>query len=121
MSVATPSTVPITTYRDFWPHYLREHSKPETRALHYIGTTASIMIWTFALWSHRYSLLPVGVFVGYFGAWVGHFFVEHNKPATFKYPGWSLVSDFVMLGSWLTGRLQPQLQQAGVQPTSKRH
>ena len=56
---------------------------------------------------------------GYLGAWVGHFFVEHNKPATFKYPGWSLVSDYVMLGYWLTGKLSVQLKQAGVQPNKK--
>lgn len=56
---------------------------------------------------------------GYFGAWVGHFFVEHNRPATFKYPGWSLVSDYVMLGYWLTGKLNRQLQQAGVHSNKK--
>ena len=52
--------------------------------------------------------------VGYFAAWVSHFFIEHNKPATFKYPGWSFISDFKMLGHTLTGTLQPQLQRAGV-------
>jgi len=45
--------------------------------------------------------------------------VEHNKPATFKYPGWSLISDWVMLGYWVSGNLQPQLKQAGVSPTKK--
>ncbi|KAL3135944.1 hypothetical protein ABBQ32_006987 [Trebouxia sp. C0010 RCD-2024] len=119
MSVATPSTVPITNYRDFWPHYLREHSKPETRALHYAGTMAGTLLWLVGLCTGNYKLIPIGVFVGYFGAWVGHFFVEHNRPATFKYPGWSFVSDYVMLGYWLTGKLNPQLRQAGVQSTKK--
>ncbi|DBA65547.1 hypothetical protein WJX79_002243 [Trebouxia sp. C0005] len=119
MSVATPSTVPISTYNEFWLHYLREHSKPQTRALHYFGTTAGLVLWTYALWTHTFRLLPVGLFTGYFCAWVGHFFVEHNKPATFKYPGWSFISDWVMLGYWASGNLQPQLKQAGVSLTTK--
>ena len=64
MSVATPSTVPITNYGDFWPHYLREHSKPETRALHYIGTLAGTAICFLGLWTGNYRLIPAGVFVG---------------------------------------------------------
>lgn len=144
MSVATPSTVPITNYADFWPHYLREHSKPETRALHYAGTVAGTVMWLVGLCTGTYKLIPAGIFVGeqaeapfnishlatplgltntphagYLGAWVGHFFVEHNRPATFKYPGWSLVSDYVMLGYWLTGKLNVQLKQAGIQPAEK--
>ena len=64
MSVATPSTVPITNYGDFWPHYLREHAKPETRALHYIGTLAGTAIWLLGLWTGNYQLIPAGIFVG---------------------------------------------------------
>ena len=64
MSVATPSTVPITDYSDFWLHYLREHSKPETRALHYFGTSAGIVLWLTALWTHTFTLVPIGLFIG---------------------------------------------------------
>lgn len=64
MSVATPSTVPITNYSDFWLHYLREHSKPETRALHYFGTSAGIVLWLTALWTHTFTLVPIGLFIG---------------------------------------------------------
>ena len=64
MSVATPSTVPITRYADFWPHYLWEHSKPETRALHYAGTIAGTALWLIGLCTSNYKLVPAGVFVG---------------------------------------------------------
>ena len=64
MSVATPSTVPITNYADFWPHYLREHSKPETRALHYAGTAVGTLMWLIGLCTGNYKLIPAGIFAG---------------------------------------------------------
>lgn len=64
MSVATPSTVPINNYPDFWLHYLREHSKPETRALHYFGTSAGIVLWLTSIWTHNFKLVPIGLFIG---------------------------------------------------------
>lgn len=105
---------PITTYRDFWPYYLREHAKPETRGIHYFGTglaTATLLI---AIVTRRPWLLLVMLLAGYGPAWFGHFFVERNKPATFTYPVWSLFSDFRMAFLWITGRLGSELDKAGV-------
>ena len=68
MSVATPSSVPIATYSEFWLHYLREHSKPETRALHFFGTSTGIILWTIALWTHSFKLVPIGLFIGKYSA-----------------------------------------------------
>lgn len=104
----------IQSFADFWPYYLREHSKPQTRALHYIGTTLVVLIALYALWSGSFLLLLAMPLAGYFFAWVGHFGVEKNRPATFKYPGWSLAADFRMWWYWLTGRLGPELERAGV-------
>ena len=104
----------ITTFEEFFPFYLREHAKPQTRAFHYVGTTLGIGVAVWALVTQTWwalFLLPV---CGYFFAWVSHFFVEKNRPATFTYPLWSLVSDFKMYGLWLTGRLGPHLERAGV-------
>ena len=110
----TISNSRITTYRDFWPYYLREHAKPRTRAIHYVGTalaTASLVV---AIVTENPWFLIVMLFAGYGPAWIGHFFIEHNKPATFTYPLWSLFSDFRMAFVWATGGLGRELSKAGV-------
>ena len=103
-----------TTFEQFWPFYLREHSRPQTRALHYIGTSLVVAIAAYALLSGTWLLLVALPLAGYFFAWVAHFGVEKNRPATFTYPLWSLGADFRMWWLWLTGRLGPHLAAAGV-------
>lgn len=86
----------FNSFREFYPYYLAEHSDPRCRATHYVGSTLVLLIlitsvvlgqWLWLLW------IPV---VGYGFAWIGHFFFEHNKPATFKHPWYSLLGDWVM-------------------------
>ena len=101
-------------YAEFWPYYLQEHAKPETRNLHYVGTALVIAIAVFALVTQQWILFAALPVAGYFFAWVAHFFVEKNKPATFTHPWWSLVSDFRMFFLWVSGRLGPELEKAGV-------
>ena len=103
-----------TTFAEFWPFYLREHSKPSTRVLHYVGTTLVVLIALGALATGTWWLFATLPVAGYFFAWIAHFTVEKNRPATFTYPLWSLVADFKMWGLWLTGRLAPELERAGV-------
>jgi hypothetical protein len=105
------------SFREFWPFYLREHSRPMTRALHYIGTTLVVLIALAALFAGEWWILLAMPLAGYFFAWIAHFRVERNRPATFTYPLWSLAADFRMWWFWLTGRLKPELDRAGVEPT----
>jgi hypothetical protein len=75
-----------------------------------MATTALAgLIATGKLW-----LLPVALAAGYGPAWIGHFFVERNRPATFTHPFWSLISDYRMAWAWVTGRLGAELAKAGV-------
>jgi len=108
-----------TSFADFWPFYLREHSKPSTRALHYVGTSLVVLIAVAAIVAARWWWLAALPVAGYFFAWVAHFGVEKNRPATFTYPLWSLAADFRMWALWLTGRLGPELDRAGVARVSR--
>ncbi len=110
----------MTSYAQFWPYYLREHAKPETRALHYIGTSLALACLAGLVLWQDYRYLFAALFSGYLFAWIGHFFVEKNRPATFTYPLWSLVSDFRMFFYWLFGRLGRELEKAGVRPADAR-
>ena len=97
------------SYSEFWPFYLREHGRSATRGLHYLGSIASIaaLIWAIAT-QNWWWLLAVPI-LGYGPAWIGHFFVEKNRPASFKAPLWSLISDYRMCALFLTGRLEAEL------------
>lgn len=103
-----------TSFDEFWPFYLQEHSKPSTRGLHYIGTSLVVLLIFAAIAMADWRLAIAVPFAGYFFAWLAHFTLEKNRPATFTYPLWSLFADFKMWWLWLTGRLKPELVRAGV-------
>jgi len=104
----------ITRYSDFWLFYLREHAKPVTRGLHYMGTILTLWFLMLALGGAGWWWWVAIPLAGYGFAWAAHFTVEKNRPATFTYPLWSLLSDYRMFFLWLIGRLDPQLARAGV-------
>jgi hypothetical protein len=85
-----------------------------TRALHHAGTSPLIAIGVYAAVFGRYWTLVAMPIAGYGFAWIAHFMVEKNRPATFTYRLWSLAADFKMWALWLTGRLAPELRAAGV-------
>ena len=96
----------FTSFAEFWPYYLSEHSKPITRVLHYLGTLIAIALLITLIAKGRWWLFPLAFLPGYAFAWVGHFFFEKNRPATFTYPLWSFMGDWKMLAMMLTGKLK---------------
>ncbi len=100
----------ISTFREFWPFYVGEHANALNRKLHFIGTTFVIAIVIGALVTGRSWLWALAPVFGYGFAWVGHFRIEHNRPATFKYPLYSLAADFVMWWKIATGKMDAEVQ-----------
>ncbi len=94
------------SFADFYPYYLEEHSNVTCRRLHYAGSTLVLLTLAYSLVTAQYLLLLLLPVFGYGFAWVGHFFFEHNKPATFKYPFYSLAGDWVMYKDMLTGKIK---------------
>ena len=102
------------SFREFWPHYLSEHRSAESRLLHVIGTAVAVaFILLLTLTGNLWFLLAAAV-AGYGFAWVGHFLIERNRPATFRYPVWSLMGDFRMFALACTGQLDRELARHGI-------
>jgi hypothetical protein len=98
----------IRAYRsfgDFYPFYLSEHSRRGTRRLHFVGTLLVIGTLVYALATQHWSALALLPVFGYGFAWMAHFAVEKNRPATFTYPLYSLVGDFRMFADMVRGRI----------------
>jgi hypothetical protein len=92
------------SFGDFYPFYLSEHANRTSRRLHVVGTTLAVLLLGAALVTQRWWLGGAALIEGYAFAWVGHFFFEHNKPATFKYPLFSLMGDWRLWWDVMTGR-----------------
>ena len=99
-------TKKFQSFSEFYPYYLEEHGDSRCRALHYTGSLLVLALLGFVLATGSWLLLWLLPFVGYGFAWVGHFVFEKNRPATFRYPVYSLMGDWVMLKDFLTGRLK---------------
>ncbi len=97
---------PFRTFADFYPFYLSEHANRVSRRLHFVGTSIAVALFITALVTQLWWLVAVALIQGYAFAWVGHFFFEHNKPATFRYPGLSFMGDWRPWWEILTGKVR---------------
>ncbi len=104
--MATEAQQQFNSFEDFYPYYLSEHSDRTCRRLHFVGSTLVLAILVYFLISFNPLLLLAIPVTGYGFAWVGHFYFEKNKPATFKHPLYSLIGDWVMYKDMLSGKIK---------------
>ena len=100
----------IQTFDEFWPFYVREHSLRSTRIMHFVGTTLGMLVLAGAIAAQQWWLLLAAPIFGYGFAWISHFGIEKNKPASFKYPLWSFLADLKLWGMMLTGRMGAEVE-----------
>ncbi|RXJ71357.1 hypothetical protein CS022_21260 [Veronia nyctiphanis] len=94
------------TFADFYPFYLSQHTDPTCRRLHFVGSALLLFVLGYSLATSQFLLLLSLPVIGYGFAWVGHFFFEKNRPATFTYPMYSFIGDWVMFKDMLVGRIR---------------
>jgi len=100
----------ITSFEEFWPHYVRAHQSKGNRRLHFVGTSAAMVLVAGGVLSRRLWPIMLAPVVGYGCAWIGHFLVEGNVPATFGHPAWSLKADFIMWKKILDGTMDAEVE-----------
>ena len=96
----------FSSFSDFYPFYLSEHSDLVCRRLHFAGSTLVVVCVVVGVLTGHPWWFVVAPFVGYGFAWIGHFFFERNRPATFSHPLYSLLGDWVMFKDMLTGKMR---------------
>lgn len=99
----------IKSFEEFWPYYVGEHRLPSCRAVHYVGSLLAPSVLIAIIVTGSWAWLPIILVAGYGPAWVGHFIIEKNRPATFTYPVWSLMGDYKMLGLALRGKMADEV------------
>ena len=94
------------SFSEFYPYYLSEHVNPINRKLHFFGSLLIIIVVLFVIFTQTWIALILVPILGYGFAWIGHYFVEKNKPTTFTYPLYSLMGDWTMFKDILTGKMK---------------
>lgn len=97
-------------FSDFWPNYVLAHKQPMTRWFHLAGSLVGWGLFVAAIIRREIWLVLAAVVVPYTLAWVAHFFVEHNRPASFGHPWWSWAADQKMVAMMLTGRMDEEVR-----------
>ena len=100
------SDTKFTSFKEFYPYYLSEHKLPITKLLHIIGSLCSLGFLISMIISKKYQYISFVFIIGYGFAWISHFAFEKNKPATFKYPLYSFIGDWIMLKDVITRKIK---------------
>ncbi|MEK7486311.1 MAG: DUF962 domain-containing protein [Planctomycetota bacterium] len=100
---------PYPTLKEFWPFYLSQHLHPLNRTVHFIGSSGVLVLLAWSFWSQNFYWLLGMPLCGYGFAWIGHFFIEKNRPATFTYPLKSFLSDWRMYYYIFTRQIPQEL------------
>lgn len=95
----------FSSFAQFYPYYLQEHRNRTCRRLHFFGSLGVLGCLFMAFWQQQWGWAVAALICGYGFAWIGHFFFEKNRPATFSHPLYSLTGDWVMFADILRGRL----------------
>jgi len=96
----------FASFADFYPFYLSQHADRTCRRLHFTGTSLGLLAVLHAFSTLNFWWLLAGLASGYAFAWVGHYFFEKNRPATFTHPFYSFLGDWVMWKEMLTGKIR---------------
>lgn len=107
------------SFAEFWPHYVMAHRQPATRAFHLAGTLLGWSLLAAGLWLRNWWLVLLAPIVPYPIVWFSHFFIEHNKPATFGHPGLSWLADQKMVAMMLTGRMSAEVTRVSNLPAER--
>jgi hypothetical protein len=99
----------VDSFEDFWPLYLNEHRNPLNRRIHVVGFVFAFILLLLFVALQFWSAIALCFVIGYGAAWVGHYFVERNRPATFKAPLWSLMGDIKLVYLSLSGRIDTEI------------
>lgn len=106
----SPEQPRFATFEEFWPFYVKAHVNKWNRRLHFAGTTLAVGSAALGVVTLNPSLVLIAPVLGYGPAWIGHFLVEGNRPATFHWPVWSLKADFVMWSKMLDGTMDAEVE-----------
>lgn len=102
--------MPQGSFAEFWPVYVQAHREGTTRWMHCVGTLAGWAILAAAIAKREWWWIGLALVVPYALAWISHFFIEHNNPATFEHPLWSWWADQKMVAMMLTGRMGEEVE-----------
>jgi hypothetical protein len=96
----------FASFSEFYPFYLSEHANVVSRRLHFTGSSLVLGCLLAAVTTGNAWWLLGALLCGYGFAWMGHFFFERNRPATFSHPVYSFIGDWVMYKDILTGKIR---------------